>query len=253
MRGEFAKTTLATFVTAAVLLLVWSQLTGPGGLPRTVLPGPMDVVGALHNGWVLGHLWPHAAFTVQAALTGLALGATAGIVVGAIVVMVPMLEAFVVPVVFGLQSVPKIAVAPLLIAWLGFGMASKVFTAALLCFFPVFVAAITGMRAVEPSLLDLYRSLSASRLHVLLHVRLPAAAPYLFAALQIAVVLGMIGSVVSEFVASTHGLGFIIRARSQDLDVSMMFAAILTLSVIGVLMGAVVRAVQRRVVFWTGV
>jgi NitT/TauT family transport system permease protein len=156
----------------------------------------------------------------------------------------------VVPVVFGLQSVPKIAIAPLLVAYLGFGLPSKVFTAALLCFFPLFVATVTGMRSVDPGLLDLYRVASASRLHLLRHVRIPAAAPYLFAGLQVAVVLAVIGSVVSEFVASTHGLGFIVKSRSQDLDVSMMFAAIATLSLMGVTGNLLVRLAQRRLVFW---
>lgn len=247
---DLARTLLATLVTAVLLIGLWAYVTRSGGLPPTLLPGPADVLAALHSGWVDGLLWPHAAFTAQAALTGLLIGALAGFAAGSFVVLMPALEAFVVPVVFGLQSVPKIAVAPLLVAYLGFGLASKAFTAALLCFFPLFVATVTGMRSVDPGLLDLYRVASASRLHVLWHVRIPAAAPYLFAALQIAVVLAVIGSVVSEFVASTHGLGFIVKSRSQDLDVSMMFAAIATLSLMGVTGNLLVRLAQRRLVFW---
>lgn len=251
MRSNDAlRTGLATLLTACVLLTVWAWATGPGGLQKTVLPSPADVLGALYNGWIAGQLWPHAAFTAQAAFAGLLIGTLLGLAGAALVVMVPVLEAFLLPVVFAMQSVPKIAVAPLVIAYLGFGIGSKIFTAALLAFFPVFVAAITGMRSLDPGLIDLYRVASASRWHVLRHARIPAAAPYLFASLQIAIVLSLIGSVVSEFIASTHGLGFVIKARSQDLDVSMMFAAIFTLSLMGVLGGAAVSWAQRRLVFW---
>lgn len=249
--GEALRSGLGTLLTACVLLLAWAWATAPGGLQKTVLPSPADVLGALYNGWVAGQLWPHAAFTAQAALSGLLLGTVLGFMFAALVVMVPLLEAFLLPVVFALQSVPKIAVAPLVIAYLGFGIGSKIFTAALLAFFPVFVAAITGMRSLDAGLIDLYRALSASRWHVLWHARIPAAAPFLFAALQIAIVLSLIGSVVSEFIASTHGLGFIIKARSQDLDVSMMFAAIFTLSLMGVLGSALVSVARHRLVFWS--
>jgi NitT/TauT family transport system permease protein len=249
--NETAKTGLATIAAASILLAVWFVVTARGALPPTVLPGPTDVFGALRNGLAGGQLWPHIVFTTQSAFSGLLIGASLGVVAGALVVLVPVLEPFVVPVVVGLQSVPKIAVAPIIIAYLGYGMAPKVFTVALLCFFPLFVAAVAGLRALDGPIVDLYRAASASKLHVLLNARIPAAAPYLFSALQIAFVLSLLGCVVSEFIASSKGLGFVIKARSLDLDVSTMFAAIIVLSAIGVLGNLLIRTVQRRVVFWT--
>jgi NitT/TauT family transport system permease protein len=173
-----------------------------------------------------------------------------GIVAGALVVMVPVLEMFLLPVVTAMQSIPKVALAPLVVAYLGFGMAPKVFTAAMLAFFPAFLAAVAGLRSADRAHLELFRACAASPLHTLWHVRIPAAAPYLFAALQVAVVFSLIGVVVSEFIASTEGLGYVIKARSLELDVSMMFAAIAVLCAMGVVAGLLVRIAERRFVFW---
>ena len=178
------------------------------------------------------------------------IGVSLGIAVGALVVLVPLLEMFLLPVVTAMQSIPKVALAPLIVAYLGFGPASKIFTAAMLAFFPAFLAAVAGLRSADRGHLDLLRASSASRWHTLWNVRIPAAAPYLFAALQIAVVFSLIGVVVSEFIAATEGLGFVIKARSLELDVSMMFAAILVLCAMGVAAGLLVRVAQRQLVFW---
>ncbi|RYY93943.1 MAG: ABC transporter permease [Comamonadaceae bacterium] len=247
---DAVKTTLASFLTLTVITLAWWWGTRPGGFDKSVLPSPHDVLGALRSGLVDGTLHPHILATAKAALIGLAVGVALGMAAGALVVLVPLLEMFVLPVVTAMQSIPKVALAPLVVAYLGFGIASKVFTAGMLAFFPAFLAAVAGLRSAERGHLDLYRACAASRLHVLWNVRIPAAAPYLFAALQVSVVFALIGVVVSEFIAATEGLGYVIKARSMELDVSMMFAAILVLCAMGVAGGLVVRLLQRRLVFW---
>lgn len=247
---DAAKSVLSAVVALLLLTALWAAFTGPGGLDRSVLPSPTDVAGALKSGLVGGTLHAHILATGRAALLGLAVGVSLGIAAGALIVLVPVLEMFLLPVVTAMQSVPKVALAPLIVAYLGFGLASKVFTAAMLAFFPAFLAAVNGLRSVDRAQLDLLRACSASPMYTLWHVRVPAAAPYLFAALQVAVVFSLIGVVVSEFIAATEGLGYVIKARSLELDVSMMFAAILVLCAMGVLGGLLVRVVQRRLVFW---
>ena len=247
---EAWKTALASGATLLLLLLWWAWATRTGGLDKSVLPSPADVAGALKAGLVDGTLHAHIRATAGAALAGLCLGVALGIAAGSLVVLAPVLEPFVLPVVTAMQSIPKVALAPLIVAYLGFGLASKVFTAALLAFFPAFLAAVNGLRAADRAHLDLMRASSASPLHALWHVRLPAAAPYLFAALQVAVVFSLIGVVVSEFIAATEGLGYVIKARSLELDVSMMFAAIVVLCAMGVGAGLLVRLAQRHAVFW---
>ncbi|RYX93422.1 MAG: ABC transporter permease [Comamonadaceae bacterium] len=238
---------LATF---GALVLLWMWATRPGGIDKSLLPPPSDVAAALRNGLAGGTLWPHIAATGGAALSGLALGVGLGVLFGAVVALVPVIGLFFLPVVTAMQSIPKVALAPLVVAYLGFGFAPKIFTAAMLAFFPAFLAAVAGLRAADRGHLDLYRACSASGLHTLWHVRMPAAAPYLFAALQVAVAFSLIGVVVSEFIASTQGLGYVIKARAQELDVSMMFAAIGVLCVMGTGAGLLVRLAERVLVFW---
>jgi NitT/TauT family transport system permease protein len=241
---------LATATTAAVVLAIWEYATSRYGFPPTILPPPQGVLRALASGLVEGHLWPHIMFTTQAAFAGLWIGGVLGVLLGAAIALAPMVESFVAPAIIGLQSLPKVALAPLITWYLGYGIEPKVFTAALLSFFPIFVASINGLRSLSPELMDLYRATSASPWHVFLNARLPAAAPYLFSALQVSVVLSLTGSVVSEFVASSQGLGYIIKARSQDLDLSMAFAAVVILATLGVCGSLVVQVAQRRLVFW---
>ena len=244
------KTALASAAGLLVLIAWWAWATRAGGLDKSVLPSPADVAGSLYAGLIEGTLHPHIRATALAALAGLGIGVLLGMAAGASVVLLPPLEPFLLPVVTGMQSIPKVALAPLIVAYLGFGPASKIFTAALLAFFPAFLAAVAGLRAADRAHLDLMRACSASPLHALWHVRVPASAPYLFAALQVAVVFSLIGVVVSEFIAATEGLGYVIKARSLELDVSMMFAAIVVLCAMGVAGGLVVRLAQRHAVFW---
>jgi NitT/TauT family transport system permease protein len=247
---DAARTAAASLATLLLMLAGWWFVTRPGGFEKTVLPSPADVADALRIGLVAGTLYPHIAATAEAALAGLAVGVVLGVSVGALVTLLPLLELFLLPVVTAMQSIPKVALAPLIVAYLGFGPTSKIFTAALLTFFPAFLGTVAGLRSAEGPHLDLMRAASASPLHTLWHVRIPAAAPYLFAALQVAVVFSLIGVVVSEFIAATVGLGYVIKARSLELDISMMLAAILVLCVMGVLAGLAVRGLQRRLIFW---
>jgi len=247
---EAWKTALASTATLAALVLLWAWAVHAGALDRSVLPPPQEVAAAMKAGLVDGTLHPHILATGRAALAGLAIGVGLGVAAGALIALVPLLEAFLLPLVTAVQSVPKVALAPLIVAYLGFGAASKVFTAAMLAFFPAFIAAVAGLRGADRSHLDLLRVCGASALHTLWNVRLPAAAPYLLASLQVAVVFSLIGVVVSEFIAATEGLGYVIKARSQELDVSMMFAAIVVLCAMGVAGGLLVRIAQRRLVFW---
>lgn len=244
------KTAVGSATTLILLVLLWAWATHGGGPGNSVLPAPADVAAALKSGLVDGTLYVHILATGRAALAGLVIGVGLGIAAATLVVLVPLLEAFLLPLVTAVQSIPKVALAPLIVAYLGFGPASKVFTAAMLAFFPAFIASVAGLRSADRAYLDLFRACGASPLHTMWNVRMPAAAPYLLAALQVAVVFSLIGVVVSEFIAATEGLGYVIKARSQELDVSMMFAAIAVLCAMGVIAGLLVRLAQRRLVFW---
>lgn len=137
-----------------------------------------------------------------------------------------------------------------LIVWLGFGTESKIALVVLICFFPVFVNSVAGFRSANPDVIDLLRVFNASRLHVFFNAKVPAAATSIFAGLQIAVVLALIGAVVGEFVTAKQGLGFLIQSSTLNFDVPTMFAAIMTLALLGILGTTLVKFAYRRVVFW---
>lgn len=245
-----ALTAAASAATVLLLGLLWEGAILLYDIPAFVLPPLREVGGAIHQGWVEGTLWEHAAATVAAAAMGLAIGALAGIVLGALVAEIRPVSLAVYPLVIAIQSMPTVALAPLIVVYLGVGLPSKVATVALLCFFPLFVNTVAGVRGAPVALVDLYRAFGSGRWRIFRDVRLPAATDGILAALQIAVVLALVGTVVSEFVAAQRGLGFVIRAFASDLNVPVMFAAIAGLAALGAVGGALATALHRALVPW---
>jgi NitT/TauT family transport system permease protein len=237
-------------VTLVVLIAAWALLIQWFKVPNYILPTPRAVLNALKIGYVDGVYWPHFWATFKATALGYVVGCSLAFVFGALAADSRTFERFVYPYVVGLQSMPKVALAPLIIVWFGFGISSKVVIVALICFFPLFINTIVGIRQTDPNLFDLLRVFSASRMHVFFHAKLPAAAGHIFAGLEISVVLALIGAIVSEFVGSQHGLGNVIQAASQNLDVASMFAVLVTLAVMGISGSALVRWLHSRLVFW---
>lgn len=248
--SEAWKLAAATAVAFAILVAGWQLAASLPGVPDYVLPSPGAVAAAMANGWIGGAFWEHALFTLQGALGGCLIGALAGIALGAVVAEIRTVERAVYPLVVAVQSMPTVAVAPLIVVYLGVGLPSKIATVALLCFFPVFVNTVAGVRTVDRGLLDLYRAVGAGRLRTFRDVRLPGALDHILASLQIAVVLGFVGCVVSEFVASTAGLGFLIKSYANELNAAVMFAAIISLAMLGAACGGAVAWLHRRLVFW---
>lgn len=239
-------------VMAAMVLLFWEWCIWFFNIQPYLLPRPLDVANALWIGLVDGLFYPHIAATLTATISGYILGCSFALITGIIVAEFQSVGRVLHPYIVALQAMPKVALAPLVVVWFGFGMSSKVVLVAMISFFPVFVNVIAGLRSTNPDLINLYRAYSAGRLSTLFNVKLPSAAGSIFAGLQIAVVLALIGAVVAEFVASTAGLGNLIQAAGVNLNVSIMFAAIIILSGIGVVSSLLLRALNDRVVFWEG-
>lgn len=246
-----SKTSIVTsIISLACFLAAWEFGTKAFGVQAYLLPGPTAVATAAWKLYSTGLIFPHIGTTVTEMVMGYACGCLFAVILGAIVAESVIAERILLPYIIGLQSMPKVALAPLLLVWFGFGLASKVILVALICFFPVFINTITGLRSANNDLIDLYRAFSASRARVFFDVKLPSAAGAIFAGLQIAVVLGLIGAVVGEFIASKQGLGQLIQASSMNFDVGAMFTCIFTLSLIGILANLLVRMAHRRIVYW---
>lgn len=241
---------LLPLTTVAILIFVWHFGIKLFEVPSYLVPSPAAVLHALQRGLIGGALWPHILATLTAIVTGYLVGCSMALLISALVSEFDVLERAVYPVVVGFQSIPKVALAPILVVWFGFDLGSKVAMVALICFFPCFVNAVIGLKSYSPDLIDLYRAFGASRWQIFWRVKVPSAAGHIFAGLQISVILALLGTVVAELVASRRGLGHVIAAAGLDFDVALMFACVVILATMGVLASQLILFIHRRVVFW---
>jgi NitT/TauT family transport system permease protein len=239
-------------VSFGLMLIAWHFAVIIFEIPGYFLPAPADMGRSLWIGLVEGTFYPHIWATLSATVVGYVAGCLVALVLGILVTEVPVIERILNPYIVALQAIPKVALAPLIIVWFGYGMTSKVVMVALICFFPVFVNVVVGVRATNPDLLSLYHAFKASRLSILLNLKLPSAAGMIFAGLQVSIVFALIGTVVTEFVAARAGLGVLINTSMASLDVATMFSAILLLAVLGVVGNEIIRFAHTRIVFWEG-
>ncbi len=243
---------LAGFLT---LILVWKGSVDLFDVPSYILPAPDQVVVALWSGlavpissplgWYLP-LWS----TMANALMGFFLGALLGLLFGSLMAEFRPVETALMPYAFALQSLPKVAIAPLIVIWCGFGDGSKVAMAALLAFFPMMVNSFAGMRAADIERIELMKVLSASRLETYRLVKLPSAAPYIFAGLDMGIVYALLGTIVAEFLGAQQGMGVAITKAQAVTDVAGVFAALVMLGVTGILLHLIVRWIERSIVHW---
>ena len=217
-------------------------------IPPYQVPAPKDVLITLWQDWPM--LLSQAVPTTEATVNGFVLSALFGIPVAMLIVGSRTVESYVYPLLVFSQSIPKIAIAPLFVVWFGFGMMPKVLSAFLLGFFPVVVSAVQGFKSVEPDMLDLARAMEASRLQIFRMVRLPHAMPAIFSGLKVSVTLAVVGAVVGEFVGSNSGLGFVLQRSIGNFELPTMFAALVILSLIGVVLFWLLDVVERFAIPW---
>ena len=237
-------------VVFVVLIATWEGLIWGLSVQSYLVPAPSAVVSALWNGLSSGLYFAHLWVTAAEALIGFVAGSLLGLTLGTVIVVFPLMERIVYPYVVALQTVPKVAIAPLMVVWFGFGLTSKVLVVALVSLFPVLVNTIAGLRAVDQERLDLLGSLAASRWQVFRYLRFPNALPFIFAGLNTAIVLAVIGAIVGEFVGANKGLGFLILQANYQLDIAGAFSLFAVLSVMGVTLHGTLRWLERRCVFW---
>jgi len=239
----------------AALLAAWWLGTDVLGAPAYIIPAPEQVLKALVHGltrapWDHGGLWYHSGVTVWEALLGFAIGSATGAFLGIALAHWPILGKSWYPYIVGFQSLPKVALAPLMVVWFGFGIEGKVFITAVMTFFPVLVNMMAGYLAVEPERIELAHSCNASEWQLLSKIIVPSCLPFLFAGLGVASVLSIIGAVVGEFAGASAGLGMLLMQYNQSLEIAPLFAVIVLLGVIGFLMSHGVALVERHYCFW---
>jgi NitT/TauT family transport system permease protein len=241
---------LATFV---VVVGTWELVVRVRDIPTIVLPPPSLVATKLYDGLVHGAFLRNLGYTLTETIWGFTIAAVLGIVLGALVSEIRWVRRAIYPYIVAFQTVPKIALAPLLVIWFGFGMSSKVIVAVTVAFFPIIVNTIEGLQNTDHQRIDMIRAMGAGRFETFRRVKLPSALPYIFAGLDAAIVLSLLGAVVGEFMGSRAGLGNQILIFNAVLDIASSFAVLILLSIIGFLLHVLLVAVQKRVVFWTKV
>jgi NitT/TauT family transport system permease protein len=241
---------LISFAAFVVLLVIWEIAVRMLHVPDYILPAPSAISMSLYYGLKSGLFVEHFFVTAFQTLAGFLLAAIFGIGIGALVAEFRIVERTVYPWLVALQTLPKIAIAPLIIIWAGYGIQSKIVIVALVALFPILVNTIVGLKSCDQGKLDLMRSLGATGWETFRLVRLPNALPFIFAGLNVAIVLAILGSIVGEFVGSKAGLGNLILEANFQFNVAQMFAILVILGVFGVALSLAVGFVQRRLMFW---
>jgi putative hydroxymethylpyrimidine transport system permease protein len=233
---------LAAFVAA------WEWAVRTLGIPFYILPAPSRIGRLLvaENGLLLAQ----AAVTLEEIAIGFIIALIAGIGLALLIFSFPVVEHAVYPLVIASQTVPIFAIAPLLIVWLGYGMASKVVMTALIVFFPIVVNTVDGLRAADPDIVNLLRILGATPTQVLTKIRAPAALPFVFSGARIAVTTSVIGAVIGEWVGATQGLGFLMIHANAQLHIDLVFAAIVCLSAMAIGLFLAVSAAEWLALPW---
>jgi NitT/TauT family transport system permease protein len=231
----------------------WELIVRVFDVPVIILPPPTQIAVAFSQSLLAGELGWHLAVTMFEVILGFIVGAASGLLLGFGIALSPRAERLFYPYVVAFQTVPKVAVAPIVVIWFGYGVSSKVVITAMIAFFPVLANAIVGLRSAPQDQVDMMVSYTASRWQVFRMVRLPASLPYIFVGLDVAIVLSVIGAIVGEFVGAKAGLGFLILQKNFNFDMAGTFVVLIVLSLIGVGLHEIVSRVQRRVVFWVDI
>jgi NitT/TauT family transport system permease protein len=231
-------------------LLAWWLVARYSGLPRFILPAPYDVWSSFVTALANGSLLYHTSITLTEIVLGMLVGVTFATVVGYLLAKSRTLEKILSPYLVASQAIPIVAIAPLLVIWLGGGVLSKVLICALIVFFPVLVNTVVGVRAVPAALYDLMNSARATRWQILLKLEVPASLPILLGGLRIGATLSVIGAIVGELVNAKEGLGYLLQLGNFQYDTSMVYVAVFTLIALALGLYGIVAWFERKFLVW---
>jgi NitT/TauT family transport system permease protein len=229
-------------------LVVWELSCIVLAVPAFVLPRPTVIAASLAKqiGPILDNSWA----TFVRTLIGFAIAVVLGLLLGLTIGSSRLIYRGLYPVLIGFNSIPKVAVVPVFVIWFGTGAVPAVLTAFLVSFFPIAVNVATGLATIEPELLDVMRSLGASRGQILVKIGLPRSMPYFFASLKVAITLAFVGTIISETVAANRGIGYLMMAATANFDTPLVFAGLTVIAIMGIAMYALFAVIENRMTFW---
>lgn len=232
----------------AALIAMWELLVWLLEVPGYLLPAPSGIFGELAR---RPEIYAQAALdTLWGVLVGFALAAVIGILLGSLITYSWLFRSTIYPIVLVLQVVPKIAIAPILIIWVGYGLELKATVSMVIALFPVIISTVVGLNSVERELLDLVRVLGGHRIKEFIKISFPHAMPFIFSGLKVSITFAVIGAVVAEFITGNTGLGYLIIVANTEVNTAMAFASLLCLSIIGIVLFAVAAGAERVVIPW---
>lgn len=229
-------------------LVLWQVVCWVFKVDVFILPAPTDIVRSL-----IEHPWPIATNSLQTLFTtlvGFAIAVAFGLALGIAVGASRSVYEGIYPLMVAFNSIPKVAIVPVLVLWFGLGTIPAIITAFTISFFPIVVNVATGLATIEPELRDVMRSLGATKMQIMLKIGIPRAMPYFFASIRIAITLAFIGSVVSETVASNAGIGYLMMVASANFDVPLVFAGLTVIAIMGVILYELFAVIERRNIRW---
>ena len=231
-------------------ILAWELIVRAFEIPTFIFPAPSKVAMALWRGFASGLYQKHLYYTLLETVLGFMLGSALGFFLGTAVALNRYVEYFFYPYIVMFQSLPKVALAPLIVVWFGLGLKSQVINTALVAFFPLLVNTMVGLKSADEDRMNLMRSLAASDNQIFWMLKLPNALPFVMAGLDVAMIFALIGAIVAEFVGARAGLGMLIQSMNFNMDVSGQFSVLLILSIVGLLLNRCILLIRRRVLFW---
>jgi NitT/TauT family transport system permease protein len=247
---RFASEWLSPALTLAGLIVLWELASRLFNVPVWLLPAPSEIVIALYERG--SGLIEHSAITFYETIAGFLLAIVLGVPLAVAVSHSRALSNTIFPLILITQSVPKVAFAPILLIWLGYGYLPKIVVAFLVAFFPVVVDTATGLRSPLPQVLDLARQLSASQFQIYAKIRFPSALPHFFSGLKVAITLSVIGAVIGEFVGAEKGLGFLVIESTSHFKTPLAFGAMALLGLMSIILFGIVAFLERIACPWYG-
>jgi NitT/TauT family transport system permease protein len=230
------------------MIVAWEVVWRWIAMPEYLFPRPSVVAATLWKR--AGLIAYHAGVTLTEIVVGFFAGVTGGFALAMLIFYSRLAARVLYPLIVASQTIPKLAVAPLFVIWLGFGIGPKIAIIVLLVAFPILVNTVDGFRSVDPRLIDLMKTLSASEWQVFRYIRLPASLPFIFSALKIGTTLAVIGAVVGEWVGASKGLGYLILTANSLVDIPLLFAVLVTLSLMGMGFFGVIFAIEHVALYW---
>jgi NitT/TauT family transport system permease protein len=250
--GALIKKVLPRLLYIALAIALWQLLITVFKVKEFVIPSPISVFKSLFSGELIAEntWWVHISTTLIEIAVSFSLTAIVGFALALFISWSKMLRGIFMPVIAVLNSLPKIALAPLFLIWLGYGFTANVTIAIIVAFFPVVLNTIAGLNSVDEDLLDLIRYLNASKLQLFLKIRIPNSLPYIFSGLKVSATMTVVGVIVGEFVASSQGLGFLIKDSQAMMNTPPMFAALFIISAMGLGLFALIGFLERVLMPW---